>query len=485
MKTAGLLLLALGALLAAFVWLVPAHSLPIGFDAYWNLHVAKTWAEGGFPAAMPEAAFTTLAERYVDRQLAFDALLALLGGRDLGLDLAPPVIWAMVVVQAIVLFVCIRALAPAATPLWILLLPALSFTWTFRNCALRDMNLAVCTLLALLTLLTLRARGRRVPGLALAACGAAFGYLHALLLLPLALGVLFVLARRKGALDLAWLAGGLLVPLVLTPNFPHGIAAAWIWNVRFPLATLGGVLIAPSEFAPYELADLLRWNTPLLFAVVVLLVLVAQRRTERALALPVLAVCIAGLVSRRMFEVATPLLILALADARCGRLPRTVVALALVVWPWHLHEAQRSTAANRHPEFVAVAAWLREQGRRDDVVFVTDWALTSPLAWFTRGSSLRFTGVIDTSTMWAADAARSAAWHRIKRGEDPEPISTIAADFTARLLVQSVADTSPGRPLGATAAYLYDALDRAERSGWHILSTQIGKWKCYCFDPPR
>jgi hypothetical protein len=484
MRTAGLLLLALAALLAAFVWLVPPGSFPVGFDVFWNLHIAKTWAESGFPQATPEAGFTTFAEHFVDRQIAFTGLLALLGGPGLDLRLVPPMIWLLVAVQALVLTACIRALQPAASPLWLVLLPALSFTWTFRNCALRDMNLAMNAVLGVVTVAVLRARGRRVPALALFACGMAFGFSHAFLLLPFTLGTLVVVAARRNARDIGWLLLGLVLPLFLKPDFPHCLQAAWVWNLRFPFLTLGGSLIGPSEFAPYSLAELVRWNAPFLLALGALTYFVATKRTDLALAVPVLAMCAAAFYWRRFFEVATPLLILALADARRGRFPLAVLALASIAWPWHLHEARRSTQANRQTELVAVADWVLEHGRRDEVVFVTDWALTSPLCWFTRGSGLVFTGVNDVSPMWAASPQRSDQWHAIKRAQDADPLRTISEDFRARLLVHDIADTSPGRPAGTTAEYLWQALARAEQEGWQILSAQIGRWRCYRFDPP-
>jgi hypothetical protein len=484
MKTAGLLLLALAALLGAFVWLVPAGSFPVGFDVFWNVHVAKTWAESGFPEATPEAAFTTFAEHFVDRQIAFTGLIALAGGAELDLSLVPPLIWLLAALQALVLFACLRALRPGASPLWLLLLPALSFTWTFRNCALRDMNLAVNAILGVVTVAVLRARGRRVPAFVLFLCGVAFGFSHAFLLLPFTLGTLVVLGARRNARDVLWLLAGLVLPLFLKPDFPHCLQTAWVWNLRFPFLTVTGSLIAPSEFSPYPLADLLRWNTPFLLALGAFVYCIATKRIDAALAVPVLAMCAAAFYWRRFFEVATPLLILALADARRGRFPLLVLALAALAWPWHLHEAQRSTQVNRQTDLVAVADWVIEHGQRGDVVFVTDWALTSPLCWFTRGSGLAFTGVNDVSPMWAASPQRSDQWHAIKRAQDPDPLRTITVDFRARLLVQDIADTSPGQPAGATAEYLWQALARAEQRGWRILSAQIGRWRCYRFDPP-
>ena len=84
----------LGALLGLAAWLVPWQSYPVGFDVFRTLLVARTWAEQGFPASLPAAAFTGLDHTFADQQLAFDGLLALCGGRGLDTGLVPPALWA-------------------------------------------------------------------------------------------------------------------------------------------------------------------------------------------------------------------------------------------------------------------------------------------------------------------------------------------------------------------------------------------------------
>ena len=142
----GATLIALLGLSGLLLYLCPAGSWPVGYDVWWNLHMAGRLASEGLPAATPEAAFTPLAEHFAGRQLGFHYWLALLGIDEpgkvwLGLQLA-------LLVQVLCLAQALRWLAPKLSPLALLALPLLSATWLFRLCALRDLPLAIGPLLS-------------------------------------------------------------------------------------------------------------------------------------------------------------------------------------------------------------------------------------------------------------------------------------------------------------------------------------------------
>lgn len=496
LETPGLLLLILGGVLGIFVYLVPAGSLPVGFDPYWNLLVAKTWAESGFPSAMPEAGFTMLARNYADRQLGFHSLLVLLFGSDIDVTVVPPGIWVLAVAQAATVYACVRLLRPGASPLWLVLLPVLSATWMFRATVLRDMLLAVIALLLLVTLLAAKRWNAR-RGLAVVALTAMFGYVHGAVLLPLVLAALVGLGHWWDGRGMqlgrpALVLAGLLPPLLLRPDFPYSLELLWTLNVRMPLASFTGALpIQPSEFAPPSPRLLLAMSAPFLVFYGLFAYALVRGLSRWAIGLPTLALGAGALIASRLFELAAPFLVIGLGSCRL-RLSRPagaacLVAAVLVTFWRQIPAAARSVRANRDVFLREAGAWLCAHVARGETVFVTDWATTSPLAWWTRGRNLRFTGITDPSLMWAEDPRRFAAWWNIKAARDPDPLHTLTSAFGARTLVVPNNDSAPGRWPGETALYLYRALEAAHRQGRPVISADIGppgapRYKCYRFD---
>ncbi len=465
-ETPGILALAIFGCLGIFVYLAPLGSWPVGFDVWWNLHIARMFAESGIPAAVPEAGFTQLARSFADRQLGFHGLLALIGGARLGPAAVPPFVWGLATLQVVVVFFCARLANRRVSALWLFLLPALSSTWLFRLTALRDMALAVLPLLALLTLLGLPDPAGRRRKFAIAGLAAFFGYVHGAFALPLGLGLVVRVGHRLagGALRLGALVpvlAGLTVALVVRPDFPANLELLCTLNVRMPLGVFSGALqITPTEFAAPGLGLLLRSSLPALIAAGVLVGLALCRRAAWPFVLPAVAVSVGAVFGSRLFELAVPLLVIALAASAGSRRP-WIEALVAVALLFHmLPTARQSVRANRFPELAQVGDWLRDRARPGDVVFVTGWGMTSPLAWATRGLQLRFTGVTDPSLMWAESPTDFDAWWRIKSAQDPDPIGTLRRHFRARFVVFVAGDAAPGHPAGETQRYLLAAIDR-------------------------
>ena len=495
-ETPGMLTIAIVGVLGVFVYLVPSGSFPVGFDAWWNLHVAGLWAEGGFPERVGEAAFTQFERAFADRQLGFHALLAGVHGAEPDPSRIAPWIWIFALAQLLAVFGCARTLAPRASAGWLLLLPALSATWLFRATALRDMLLAVVPLLVVVTFAALpgRVTAKRFVGIAIAA--ACFGYVHGAIFLPIGLVVLVAIGRRidrqPSALRVVLAAAaGLAVSVLARPDVPAIWELLWTLNVRLPLGLLSGDLpIRPSEFAAYPLGQLLRTNWPMIIASLALLLLACRSRETRgwSLTLPVLVLAVGACFGRRLFELAVPFVVIDLAR-RAPRRPWLALVL-LVALPWHIDYARRSADANRQSGLVSVANWLAAKSKPGDVVFVADWGVTSPLAFWTRGRGLRFTGVTDPSLMWAEQPEHFATWWSIKSAADPEPLESIEKAFGARFVVTHSHDAAPGRPAGQTAQRLWESIQKASGAGRRIeafevpSAGQVGRWHCWLIERP-
>ncbi len=489
-----------------FVWLVPFGSTPVGFDAWWTLFMGKTLAGQGFPATIPAAGWTMYAEAFADKHLLLSGLVALLGGKDLGPDLVAPLVWGLVLAQALGLFWALRILVPGASPLWLLLLPALSSTWVFRSTALRDLPLALAFFAPLLASLVRDAAKRdthvspepspgsagpgagrgpvwRTPLLSLAFC-----YSHGAWLLPLLCALLVGLGARLQRGEFALRPLGLLLvawipALLLRPDFPANLRLLGLMNFGMPWAILRGEMqVIPTEFLPYSLADLLYWNAPLLLGALALVPLARARRIPLALLLPILFVLLSGLASRRLLEVATPLIVLGLAMAWKPKIPAWTLGLLLPLGFIQVQNALSSTQANRFPALQEVAAWLSTNGQPGDVAWVSDWGLSSPLIYGTAGKGLVFTGVMDPTLMWAQDPSAWAAWQAVKLGRSKDPLGLLGRTFHPRFLVLPLREAAPGQEPGSTAAALYRGLKALQNKGVPLQTTARpigGRWLCY------
>ncbi|GEM_PF-7102979 len=504
----------LALLCLAFVWLVPLGSTPVGFDSWWSLFLGKTLASHGFPARIPAAGWTMYAEAFADKHLLLSSLIALIGGENLGPNLASPLVWGLVLAQALGLFWALRILLPKASPLWLLLLPALSSTWVFRSTTLRDLPLALSFLTPLLASLVRDAEippkgdthsligpapenrlpgGRplggavsplwRTPLLSLCFC-----FSHGAWLLPLVCAFFVGLGTRLHRGRFSWRPLLLLLlawipALFLRPDFPANLRLLGLMNFGMPWAILrGDMQILPTEFLPYSFADLLYWNAPLLLTGLALLPLAKAKRIPLALLLPVLFILLTGLLSRRLLEVASPVVLLALAVSWKPKLPLGVLAIALPLALIQITNAAPSVAANRYPSLHKVASWLRAHGQRGDVVWVSDWGISSPLIYGTATKGLVFTGVMDPTLMWAQDREAWRAWQEVKLGRSRDPLGLLEKTFHPRFLVLPLREAPPGQEPGSTAAALYRGLQALQNKGVPLQTTAGpigGRWLCY------
>jgi hypothetical protein len=471
----------LAVLLGLAAWLVPWGSYPVGFDVFRSLLVARAWAQDGFPQALPQFAFTGLDQQFADPQLAFDALLALCGGSQLDTGLVAPMIWTLVVLQGAVFWGCLRLLRPEQTPAWILLLPVVSEVWLFRCTELRSMQLAILFLLPLVAVTAARARGgqqrsRRPHAAWLCLCTAGYAYSHAAVEVPLLLWLLGAIGARleNGRGSFPWRDGGcilagLAAAAVLRPDFPANLRLWTVANGGLVLAKiLGTVRVLPAELLPLHPADLIAVEWPfLLLAGCAIGSAVRAREGRRwSLLLPAALLVAGALSSRRMFEMAAPALLLALA-AGCRWRPHVALAAALcALGCWiHVPRAAAGAAGNRVPELQQVADWLRGRARPGDLVFVTDWAASSALGFFLQDRGVRFSGGIDPVLMWAARPDLWREWEAVKEARAADPIATARERFGARFLVFSIADAPAGLPPGTTANAIEKAMGPAKAKG--------------------
>jgi hypothetical protein len=447
------------------------------------------------------------AEAFADKHLLLSGLLALIGGKDLGPELAAPFVWGLVLAQALGLFWALRILVPGASPLWLLLLPDLSSTWVFRSTTLRDLPLALSFFVPLLASLirdtergettegdthvgvdSTDSPGRRAPVWRTPLLSLAYCMSHGAWLLPLGMAFLVGLGARlqRGRfafqplvlLCIAWIPA-----LLLRPDFPANLKLLGIMNFGMPWAILRGELQSvPAEFLPFSLSDLLFWNSPLLLGGLALLPLAKLRRVSLPLVLPILLVLLGGLASRRLLEVAAPLMVLALAVAWKPRIPSWTLGILLPLAFIQIQNAQPSVQANRFPALQQVATWLRSNGQAGDVVWVSDWGLSSPLIYGTQGKGFVFTGVMDPTLMWAQDPGAWRAWQEVKLGKSQDPLGTLLNAFHPRFLVLPLSEAAPGQEAGSTAAALFRGLKKLQNKGVPLQTTARpigGRWLCY------
>ncbi|MBL9077941.1 MAG: hypothetical protein JNL08_10585 [Planctomycetes bacterium] len=455
---------------------------------FWNLHVARTIAEQGLPAAVPQAAFTQLAVDHADRQWLFSLVLAAYGGRDLGLEHVPPLVLGFALAKLAVLLACARWLVGPrllATP--VLLAFGLSASALFRAAALRDMLLAILPLLVLLARLArCDARPKRNDQAWLAGAALVFTWSHGAPVLPLALAVVVGAGRRLdtgrcGFRTLLPIGAGVLLGLLARPNPLGCLELLWTLNVFLPWASATGALpLHPTEFAapPFDL--LLAHSWPLLLAAGLSLATAWRRRADWRLVLPAVLLAIGTVFGARLVELAAPCLTLAvlvqLAATRLGGTWRgelAAAAVAIGLLGLAHHHAQPSLDANRLVALADVGDDLRQRARPGDVVFVTDWGVSSPLTWFTRDVPLRFTGITDPVLMLRAAPDAFAAWWRIKSAADPEAARTIRERFGARFAVIGFADAAPGRPAGETAVQVWQTFGALAQRGVAVQSRDV------------
>ena len=473
--------------LVVFMIAVPPASFPVGWDVWWNLHVGRTIAESGFPASLPQGGFTQFARDYADRQWLFHLVLAAFGGRELGPAHVPYLIYGFALAQVATLYACARSLVRVPVPiLATLLVWGLSTTSLFRAMALRDMLLAILPLIVLVRALAEdrfehRFRERR-SWLCSFFAALVFTWSHGAPTLLLVVAFLVMLGRRLDGLRAAWsrfvpITAGIIVAIFLRPNPLGTLELLFTLNVTMPHSAWSGELpIQPAEFARPAVGALLRGAWPLFVVCLFVVGRAWRRRRWWSLALPALAFTVGSFFGARLIELAVPLNVLAVL-VQLGELrwtgPRHTAVIGLGACALVASTASRlgpSLDANRFVVVEKLAADLAARARPGDVVFVTDWGLTSPLAFLTRGLPLRFTGVTDPVLMLAEAPEHFAAWWRIKAAKDPEAARTMRERFNARFAVIGFADRAPGRPVGETSTLIWESFRRLEDAGTAVIS---------------
>ncbi|MCB9918824.1 MAG: hypothetical protein H6832_10525 [Planctomycetes bacterium] len=482
---------AFGVTACVFLVIAPPGSFPVGWDVWWNLHIARSFAEHGFPEAVVQGGFTQLARDYADRQWLFHVVLATFGGPQIGPEHVPWFVLAFGMVLVAVVLVVARSLGSPRVPVVaVLLLWGLSSSSLFRATALRDMLLAVLPLLALTCALARGSaadRRREVyTRLWVFAAGLLFTWSHGAPALLVVLFVVVTVGRRLDGLPIAAmrvvpLLVGIVAGIVLRPNPRGTIELLWTLNVEMPWKAFTGELpIQPAEFAAQPIGALLRASWPLFVVCALSCAAAVRQKRPWRLVLPATLLTVGSIFGARLIELAVPFTVLAvlvqLGESRWVlhrwfdfvAAPFTVVLCALAAWG-----ARASLEANRFVALEQVAANLRERARPGDVVFVTDWAVTSPLAFWTRSTPLRFTGVTDPVLMLHEAPEHFAAWWEIKAARDPRPAATMRDVFGARFAVVGFGDRAPGRPLGETAVRIWHGFGELEKAGVKVRSSDF------------
>jgi hypothetical protein len=273
---------------------------------------------------------------------------------------------------------------------------------------------------------------------------------------------------------------GLLFALIVRPDVPQIWSLLWTLNVRLPLESLSGENpLPPLEYAAYPLSMLLRWELGSLLLAGLIVLLAFRNRRRWALWIPTLITLLAALASRRLFELAGPLLLLTAAAQLRDWRPRWRS------WPWlvlpvaglaallQLPLVERSTEANRQRSYPELAKFLLAEGRPGDLVFTFDWADSAGLAWACGDAGLRFTGMSDPMLMLAHDPKAFAAWWSLKSASASDPVRVLREELGARFVLIDAREAPPGMPPGHTASWLYEALAGAHREGLEVQSFYV------------
>lgn len=477
-------ILGLGLVAAPLVWLLPMYSFPVGYDVWWNLFVARTWAAGGFPEAMPAAGWTSLAESFGSRQYGFVALLAEVGGPQLDERMVAPMCWGLALAQGAALAGAIRWLRPTASPLWLALLPALSTAWLFRATALRDLLLGQVFLILLLAFVAKMPRTRSRD---LAPLWLSYGFTlcHGAVVLPLVLATAVCCGRgldnRRGVVPaeqgpgthplrpLLGVLAGCALGVIARPDAPAVWPILWSLNVEMPWAALtGSVTVRPQEFQAYGLWGLLSREAPMLLAGLWIAWGSWTKRIPMALGAPTSLMLVLSLFSMRLFEVAAPLVLWTLAASARPSSARWLGGVAAVLYVpfllWHGSQAQAGVHQNQLGQTQSIGAALNQMGKEGDVVYVTDWGMASPLAWFTRDTGLVFTGMTDPVLMHSHDPKAHRKWEDAKLGKAPVAFTALE-HFKARFLVYQEGEGFWGKEPGSLSTATTKELQQLRSSG--------------------
>jgi hypothetical protein len=436
--------------LAFFAVLRIGVELPWGYDDYYHLGLARELGHQFPLRAFPWTPFSVLAEHYADKEILFHILLLPIAGLPLN---AAALIGALLgqafLIGCVAWFLRSQRIPNAAA--WLLLLAVLGPFFILRTEQVRPhvWMLGFCALV--LGLLFRNAR----PWVLALVC-ALFGLTHTAGWVAIPFAIAWCLAgwffptsaeRQIRFVPILAAAGGWLLGQLVHPNLPNNFWLLWTQNVVVPLASAGAETRSLKEALGLELqAPTFTWlleQWPAFLAPILAVVQLVRRpasRTPAALTATALSVAflLAGsLLLLRLVEVGAVLGILAAALA-AGNFPRRfrvpVAAVLVLAAAWTVWQVRAFGRVDLRPlgnaRPLAMARFLGEHGRTDDLVFTAQWADSAPL--FYAAPKLKSLVALDPTFFYAKDAQLFDRYWAIAHGRSGDPVGEIGRRFKAR-----------------------------------------------------
>ena len=429
------------------VYVVVAGLLQVGQPAWfdsdtgYHLAVGRLIRQHGILHAFPWTPFSLMADRYADTELLFHLSL---GGLDVVLPGQAVVVWGTVL-GALMLFLMmliLRAERVRLAGLWPLLALASSGAFMVRFSLVRPHLLAI----PLSLLITWAAARRQV--LVVLAGALCFPWCHLSWISALGLVALAELAQILSGRRGQWRSGlavvaGLVIGLVLHPNFPEIVEHAWI-EIGHTLfsAAWGGPSAIPigGEFSPFSWKSALRFVAiPGALALVALFRGVRSRpRDPLTLAFSMVA-CVFLLMtikSQRFLEDLAPFAVVAAALAFRSHSPRLIAILVVGALGYTALVSQPLVAMvkNRPQPFSARAVAALDQAIPHDAqVFTCDWQLTGDMLLAL--PERKFMVALDPMLFYRKDRPRFELWQRLVLHPPAQPAQVIREQFSSRYVL--------------------------------------------------
>jgi hypothetical protein len=415
---------------------------PWDADTGYHVAVARLIASHGILRAFPWTPFSWLAERYADKELLFHLAMVPLAGLDwvTAAKIIGTVAGALLLATQ---YGILRASDRPAAGWWPLVALASSGYFVMRFALVRPHVVAI----ALALLVTWAAARRRYVLLLAAAVVYPWSYVawHMALVLAGVVELAAVLAgRRPEWRTLAVVAAGLLVGLVVHPNFPAIVELAKLqsWDVLVASAWGGRAgLEQGTEFLPFDAEGLVRVAAVPLAAVAVALVLALRARWEDpvplAFALAATAWVPVTLASQRFIEYLVPFAFTALALAlpRHGARVATAAAGAVAIgWTALLGRLPVESLRTRQLDFPpATEAALRATVPEGAQVFTCGWLATGEMMLAL--PERKFMVALDPVFFLVHDEARYRRWFTLVHAPPDSPARVVREEFGAEFVL--------------------------------------------------
>ncbi|MGE5233329.1 MAG: hypothetical protein ACM3OB_04400 [Acidobacteriota bacterium] len=447
-RLAGSLLLSAAAVALLFALVRLAAPQPWSFDEYYHLGVARLMRSGLRIERLPSAAFSTLADRFADKEPLFHFVL--LPFARLPIDVAASV--GAVLGQLFVVAALAWALATlrAPRPGWFLLaLGGLGPVLAYRLEMCRPHVWLIAFAILAMALLVERRPWALAVVAALAGLAHAGGWIVAAMALVWVLSGI-VLRQREATLWATWrplaaAVAGWCAGQLVHPELPANFEMLLRVNLTVPFeATAAGDAALRSqlgsELQPPDL-DLLvaQWPIYLAAAAIVVGWVRGRWRDRASLATGACAlafVAVGTLAMRRMTEIGGPLALLALAVQLRGagesllasrRVRLLLGGLVLVGCAWTFAIVSQH-AVGSPPR--AMAEWLAGHGGPGERVFTVHWADSAPLFYF--APQLESLVLLDPTFFFLKDRQAFLRYVAIVEGAEAQPRRAIREAFGAR-----------------------------------------------------